>query len=106
MLFCLGCKVILFVQIKELLPVAGRKIIPLADPHAETTFFGIAQRIYEGLDREIVPDSTSLDRAARSTDIDGVVVFVCSGHGEPHLAPTECRKIDLFREANRNTVVV
>jgi hypothetical protein len=45
MLLCLECEVVLFVQIEELLPVAGRKIIPLADPHAETAFFGIAQRI-------------------------------------------------------------
>jgi hypothetical protein len=61
MLLCLECEVVLFVQIEELLPVAGRKIIPVADPHAETTFFRIAQRIYEGLDREIVPDCAALD---------------------------------------------
>ena len=47
MLFCLECEVVLLVQIEELLPVAARKIIPLADPHAETIIFGIAQCIHE-----------------------------------------------------------
>src|SRR5512140_1457866 len=99
MLFCLECEVVLLFQIEELLPIADRKVIPLADPHAETTVFGIAQRIHEGLDREIVPDSVALNGTTRPTDIDGVAVSVRSGHREPHLARTECRKINLFREA-------
>ena len=60
MLSCLECEVVLLVQIEELFPVAGRKIVPLADSHTETTIFGIAQRIHKGLDREIAPDSVAL----------------------------------------------
>ena len=99
MLLCLECEVVLLVQIEELFPVAARKIIPLDCPHAETTFFGIGQRIHEGLDREIVPDSVAFNRAAGPADIDGIALSVCSGHREPYLAPPECRKIGLFREA-------
>ena len=106
MLLCLESEVVLLFHFEELFPVTARKIIPIDGSHAETTFFGIAQRVHKGLDRKMVPDSTAFDRAARSTDIDGVAVSVCPGHGEPNLAPTECRKIDLFRKANRNTVVV
>lgn len=106
MLCCLECEVVLLVQIEKLFFVATRKIIPLAHPHAETTFFGIVQRIHKGLDSEIVPDSTALNRAAGPTDIDRGAVSVCSGHGEPHLAPAECSKIDFFREAKCNTVAV
>ena len=106
MLCCLECEVVLLVQIEELFPVAGRKVVPIADSHAETTFFGIAQRIHKGLDREIVPDSVALNRAARPADIDGFAIYVCSGHREPYLAPTECRKIGLSCEAKRNTVAV
>lgn len=106
MLLCLECDVVLLVQIGELFPVAARKIIPFANPHAETTFFGIAQRIHKGLDREIVPDCASLQCAAGAADIDGIAIPVCSGHCEPYPAPAECRKIDLFRESKRNAAAV
>jgi len=106
MLHCLEYKIIIPIQIEELLPVADRKIVPLDNPHSETNFFGIAQRIHEGLDSEIISDSITLDRSALSTDIDGVAFSIFSGHGEPHLAQTECRKIDLFREAKCSTVAV
>src|SRR3989339_727376 len=99
MLFCLECKVVLLVQFEELYSVATRKIIPLVDSHIETTFFGIAQRIHKGLDREIVPDCVALNRAAGPADIDRVAVAVRSCHRETCLVSTECRKIDLCREA-------
>jgi len=59
MSFCLECEVVLLVQIEELFPVTGRKIVPLAGSHAESMLCGIAHRIHKGLDSEIVPDSVT-----------------------------------------------
>src|SRR5208282_3714051 len=106
MLLCLECEVVLLVQIEELFPVAARKIVPFADSHAETSLFRVTQCIHKGLDRAIVPDSVALNSAAGPADIDGFAVSVCSGDCKPYLAPAECRKIDLFREAKCNTVPV
>lgn len=36
--------VVVLIQIEELFPVDGRKIMPLADSHVEAICFGIAQR--------------------------------------------------------------
>ena len=47
MLFCLEGEIVLLLQIEELFPVAGRKIVPLADSPAETAFRGIAQGIHK-----------------------------------------------------------
>src|ERR1700690_3286744 len=106
MLFSFKREVVLLVQFKELFPVAARKIIPLAGSHTETIFLGITQEVHKGLDSEIVPDSVAFNRAARAADIDGVADTVFSGYREPYLAPTECRKIDFFREAKCNTVAI
>src|ERR1700690_3129313 len=106
MLFSFEREIVLLVQFKELFPVAARKIIPLAGSHTETIFLGVTQKVHKGLDSEIVPDSVALNSAARATDIDRVADTVFSGYREPYLTPTECRKIDLFREAKRNTVAI
>ena len=97
-------EIVLLIQFIKLLLVAVRKIVPIVDCHLETTFFQRVQRIHEGLDCEIVPGSVALKRPARPTDIDGFSVSVCAGDRKTDLVPTECRKIDFFREAKDKTV--
>ena len=96
MLCCFVCEVVLLVHVKELFPIADRKIVPLADSHTESTFFWIVHRIYKGLDREIALDCGTFSRAARSIDVDRVAVSVRSGYCETYLAPADCRIVNLF----------